>query len=107
MKWIQWNECPFTYLLLRNEAERDVYRRIDTWMKLPEADRLKKFKRIAKTEKRLNFVKQRFPPPAVQSEISYQSECTSYAQPIDGALENECFPTLVNASVYGESEGTN
>ena len=72
-------------------------------MKLPEADRLKKFKRIAKTEKRLNFVKQRFPPPSVQSEISYRSDCTTYAQP----LENECLPTLVNAPVYEESEGTN
>ena len=76
-------------------------------MKLPEADRLKKFKRIAKTEKRLNFVKQRFPPPATQSGISYHSECTEYAQPLENALEKECFPTIVNGSVHEESEGTN
>ena len=49
--------------LNRNESERDVYRRIASWLKLPDEEKLKKFKRIIKTEKRLNFVKQRFGAP--------------------------------------------
>ena len=49
--------------LKRNESERDVYRRIASWLKLPDEEKLKKFKRIIKTEKRLNFVKQRFGAP--------------------------------------------
>ena len=49
--------------LNRNESERDVYRRIASWLKLPDEEKLKKFKRMIKTQKRLNFVKQRFGAP--------------------------------------------
>ena len=41
-----------------------MYRRVAAWLKLPDEERLKKFKRIIKTEKRLNFVKQRFGAPS-------------------------------------------
>ena len=54
--------------LFRNDSERDVYRRIAAWLKLTNSERLKKFKRITKTEKRLNFVNQRFPPPSMELE---------------------------------------
>ena len=60
--------------LYRNESERDVYRRIATWLKLTNSERLKKFKRITKTEKRLNFVNQRFPPPSMELEKQRDAE---------------------------------
>ena len=60
--------------LFRNDSERDVYRRIATWLKLTNSERLKKFKRITKTEKRLNFVNQRFPPPSMELEKHTDAE---------------------------------
>ena len=60
--------------LFRNDSERDVYRRIATWLKLTDSERLKKFKRITKTEKRLNFVNQRFPPPSTELEKHADAE---------------------------------
>ena len=72
-------------------------------MKLPDVDRLKKFKRITKTEKRLNFVKHRFPPPAAQLEITDKVEDTTYIQSVDKELS----PQIENTPVYEASEGNN
>ena len=71
-------------------------------MKLPNVDRLKKFKRITKTEKRLNFVKHRFPPPAAQLGIPNKVEDKTYIQ----SVEKEPSPHIENTSVYEASEGS-
>ena len=72
-------------------------------MKLPEVDRLKKFKRIAKTEKRLNFVKHRFPPPVAQLAIAEKVEDTAYIEPVD----KESSPPIENMPVCASSDGSN
>ena len=64
--------------LFRNDSERDVYRRIATWLKLTNSERLKKFKRITKTEKRLNFVNQRFPAPSMELEKHTDAETATH-----------------------------
>lgn len=69
-------------------------------MKLSDVDKLKKFRRITKTEKRLNFVKQRFPPPSAQLEIPGKVEDTTNIQPED----NESPPQIDNTSVQEAPE---
>ena len=72
-------------------------------MKLPDVDKLKKFRRITKTEKRLNFVKHRFPPPSAQLEIPDKVEDTTNIQPVG----KESPPQIDNTSVQEAPEGIN
>ena len=78
--------------IFRNDSERDVYRRIATWLKLTNSERLKKFKRITKTEKRLNFVNQRFPPPSMELEKHTDAEiATQECKEMESILNVDSF----------------
>ena len=81
--------------LFRNDSERDVYRRIATWLKLTNSERLKKFKRITKTEKRLNFVNQRFPPPSMELEKHTDAEiATQECKEMESILNVDSFSVI-------------
>ena len=73
-----------------------MYRRVAAWLKLPNEERLKKFKRIIKTEKRLNFVKQRFGAPSQGDEAESTNITENAPNDAKTIRETSISPTLNN-----------